>query len=388
MTIEDIVAPLRLRAADLARALDAPDADAVQLKHRIYLLHRAVEEQMLALEGVQGEVKALVDGWKTRFRTPSAEGPSAPPSVDPAPGLVTPPAASTPVASTPVPSPHGSTTPEPTERRDAGAAAVDGAAPDASAPVDDLVRAANRVLERTPLLSIAIPSPVIAMATVPAERPPAMIASASPRPGQPRVVDELNASTFVDRGWSRLAVGDYVAAEVALRKALELNPTDAYAAVLLAWAEVAQDRWEEALGRLVDVLGAVPSLALGHVVAGHAHLRAGRHDPARAHLVQAITLDNDRKASLYAWYYKGQLHLAREAWDEAITAFARALEYGPNLIEARYETGHAHWRAGRPDAARDAWRAGADANKFNPWSKRCREMLAVLDAGGVPERAG
>jgi tetratricopeptide (TPR) repeat protein len=365
MTFDETIATLRQRAADLAAALDAPDADAVQLKHRIYLLHRAVEEQMLALEGVQHDVKELVDGWKTRFRTPQPDGRGEPPSVDPTPGLLTPPEAVTPVASSPVAS-----------------------SPTPAAPVDDFARAANRVLERTPLLSIAVPSPVIAMASVPAERPPAIVAAAAPRPGQPRVVDELNASTFVDRGWSRLAAGDYVAAEVALRKALELNPTDAYAAVLLAWAEVAQDRSDDALARLVDVLEAVPTLALGHVVAGHAHLREERFEPARAHLAQAIALDNDRKASLYAWYYKGQLHLARAAWDDAITAFARALEYGPNLIEARYETGHAHWGAGRADAAREAWRLGAEANKFNPWSKRCREMLAVLDAGGTPERAG
>lgn len=369
---DDFLAPLKVRALDLATQLDAEDADATALKHRIYLLHRAVEEQALAVEQLQGEVKRLVGTWKTRFRTPQADGSTqVPPSVDPSPAGFTPPAV-----------------------------------PVQPVPADDLVAAAQRVLRETPLLSIAIPSPVIAMAAVPAERPPAIVVAApprdgatatppegtttrlTPRPGQPRVVDELNASTFVDRGWSRLAVGDFVAAEVALRKAIELNPLDVYASVLLAWAEVAQERTDDALARLADVLAAAPSHALGHVVAGHAHLRAGRHAESDAHLAQALALDNDRKASLYAWYYTGQLRLATAAWDEAITAFARALEYGPNLVEARYETGHAHWGAGRPDEARAAWRAGAEANKFNPWSARCREMLAVLDAGGSPSRAG
>lgn len=377
---DEFLTPLRVRALDLAQQLDAEDADATALKQRIYLLHRAVEEQALVVEQLQGEVKQLVDGWKKRFRTPQADGGTqVPPSVDPSPTALTPP-----------------DTPAQPSRP------------------DDLVAAAQRVLRETPLLSIAIPSPVIAMAAVPAERPPAIVVAApprdgesrapasatpggtpvagttrlTPRPGQPRVVDELNASTFVDRGWSRLAVGDFVAAEVALRKAIELNPLDLYASVLLAWAEVAQERTDDALARLADVLAAAPSHALAHVVAGHAHLRAERWPEADAHLAQALALENDRKASLYAWYYTGQLRMATGAWDEAIVAFAKALEYGPNLVEARYETGHAHWGAGRPDEARAAWRAGADANKFNPWSARCREMLAVLDAGGSPSRAG
>ncbi|MCU0626880.1 MAG: tetratricopeptide repeat protein [Gemmatimonadaceae bacterium] len=400
---DELLAPLRTRAAELARQLDNEGADATALKQRIYVLHRTVEEQALLLESLQDAVRGLVDGWKGRFRAVQASGADAPPSVDPAPQRGAP--AETPVRPAAVVTRTGgmpavATTPP-------GSAAVAGA----GAP-DDLVKAAQRVLRETPLLTVAIaspdvampavavaPSPVIAMAAVPADRPPAMVAEdprrerlqlvrSTPMPGQPKVVDELNASTFVDRGWSRLAVGDYVAAEVALRKALELNPADAYASVLLAWAEVAQERSDEALARLTDVLAAHPTHALGHVVAGHAHLRDRRFDAARAHIAQAIALDTDRKALLYAWYYSGQLHLEAEAWDDAIAAFAKALEYGPNLVEARYETGHAHWGAGRHDEARAAWRGGAEANKFNPWSARCREMLAVLDAGGVPSRAG
>lgn len=371
MSGDDLLVPLKARAADLALLLDAEDADASALKQRIYLLHRAVEEQALAVEQLQSEVKGLVEAWKQRFRAPQADGGVQVPSVDPSPRF----------------------TPE------SSAAAA--------SPPDDLVAAAQRVLRQTPLLSVAIPSPVIAMAAVPAAVPKPMVASAAaaeaaaapvarttpagagdPAPGRPRVVDELNASTFVDRGWSKLAVGDFVAAEVALRKALELNPGDLYAAVLLAWAEVAQERSDDALARLAVVLAGAPQHALGHVVAGHAHLRAERWPEAEAHLAQALALEGDRKAALYAWYYMGQLKLSTSRWDEAIAAFARALEYGPNLVEARYETGHAHWGAGRPDAARAAWKAGADANRFNPWSARCREMLATLDAGGTPTRAG
>jgi tetratricopeptide (TPR) repeat protein len=77
----------------------------------------------------------------------------------------------------------------------------------------------------------------------------------------------------------------------------------------------------------------------------------------------------------------------REMYDDAEMFFRRALELGPNLLQAWYELGRARWFAGRPDEARAAWRTGADANKFNPWGKRCAEILAHVEQGGAPSRS-
>lgn len=59
---------------------------------------------------------------------------------------------------------------------------------------------------------------------------------------------------------------------------------------------------------------------------------------------------------------------------------------GPNLIEAYYELGRAHWFNEERDGARAAWQQGFATNKFNPWGKRCAAMLKLVDEGGEPPR--
>ena len=41
---------------------------------------------------------------------------------------------------------------------------------------------------------------------------------------RPVVADHIGASTFIEKGWSRISLGDYPAAETALSRALELSP--------------------------------------------------------------------------------------------------------------------------------------------------------------------
>jgi len=105
-------------------------------------------------------------------------------------------------------------------------------------------------------------------------------------------------------------------------------------------------------------------------------------------LTRAIQLDNDRRATLYAHFYLGLVYLDRQMFDDARGFFTRAVALGPNLVEAYYELGRASWFAGDPDGAREAWRSGFAANKFNAWGKRCGEMLTEVDSGGAPPRTG
>ena len=104
------------------------------------------------------------------------------------------------------------------------------------------------------------------------------------------------------------------------------------------------------------------------------------------HLSRAIELDSDRKATLYAHYYLGLVHFEQQHYDESIASLQRAIELGPNLIEARFELGRVFWFAERTDDAIAVWRKGAEVNKFNPWSARCRDMLATIADGGAPSR--
>ena len=205
------------------------------------------------------------------------------------------------------------------------------------------------------------------------------------QPTAPVRSDHIGASTFVEKGWSRISIGDYPAAETALGKALELSPNDTQAISLLGWAQMHQEKYDDALMNFQRVLMKEPANALARINVGYICLRKRIFGEAIEHLSKAIRLDNDPKATLYAHYYLGLVYLEREMYEDAQTFFRKSLTLGPNLLEASYELGRAHWLADERDAAREAWRAGAAANKFNPWGKRCAEVLGRVEAGGEPD---
>ena len=200
--------------------------------------------------------------------------------------------------------------------------------------------------------------------------------------------DHLGASTFIEKGWSRISIGDHVGAEAALARALELAPDDPQAESLLGWAQMLQDKYDEALLNFQRVLMRQPTNALARMNVGYICLKKRIFGEAIEHLSRAIRLDNDRKATLYAHHYLGLVYLEREMYDDAQGFFRQALAMGPNMIEAYYELGRALWFAGDQAAARQAWRDGFAANKFNPWGKRCAELLQAVEAGGEPPRVG
>ena len=69
-------------------------------------------------------------------------------------------------------------------------------------------------------------------------------------------------------------------------------------------------------------------------------------------------------------------------YEDAETFFRKTLALGPNLIEAWFQLGRAQWQAGDRAGAIQAWTDGQRANKFNPWARRCGEMLALAESGG------
>lgn len=198
--------------------------------------------------------------------------------------------------------------------------------------------------------------------------------------------DHIGASTFIEKGWSRLSLGDYEAAETALKRALELSPNDPQSEALLGWAQMLQENYDEALLNFQKVLMREPANALARINVGYICLKKKIFGEAIEHLSKAIRLDNDKKATLYAHFYLGLVYLEREMFEDAQTFFRKTLALGPNLIEAYYELGRAHWYNGEPDAAKQAWSTGYATNKFNPWAKRCAEALQTVEAGGAPPR--
>lgn len=364
---EDVLSPLRAQVDDLARELSAEAAasdQGVQLKQRIFLLHRAVEQHAQLIETLQGDVRSLVDGWKSRFATSGGSS-------------------LTPLSSAAIPAPRPGESPKP-PAAPVSVRAASIAPPDTEtkttghgATAADATRIERRGVATTPTEN---PGPSIDSGAGGARQPGAAAA------GQPRVIDELNASTFVEKGWSRIATGDFVGAEDALDKALVLNPGDAHAETLLGWAQMSQGKFDSAMALFQHVLDRVPDHALAHINVGYVSMRRRQFETALEHLNRAIELDSDRKATLYAFYYLGLVHFEEKRYAESIGALLRAIELGPNLIEARFELGRVLWFADRTDDAIAAWRKGAEVNKFNPWSARCRDMLATIADGGAPSR--
>jgi tetratricopeptide (TPR) repeat protein len=198
--------------------------------------------------------------------------------------------------------------------------------------------------------------------------------------------DHLGASTFIEKGWSLISLGDYAGAIQALEKALTLSPGATPAQSLLGWAQMLHEDYDDALATFSKVLMKEPANALARINVGYICLKKRIFGEAIEHLSKAIRLDNDRKATLYAHYYLGLVYLEREMFEDAQTFFRKTLTLGPNLVEAYFELGRALWFAGDRDGARLSWADGHKANKFNPWAKRCKEMLDLVAAGGEVPR--
>jgi tetratricopeptide (TPR) repeat protein len=193
--------------------------------------------------------------------------------------------------------------------------------------------------------------------------------------------DHLNASTFIEKGWSLISLGDYAGAIQALEKALALSPGAIHALSLLGWAQMLSESYDEALGTFSKVLMKEPANSLARINVGYICLKKRIFGEAIEHLSKAIRLDNDRKATLYAHYYLGLVYLEREMYEDAQTFFRKTLGLGPGLVEAWFELGRALWFGGDREGAKQAWADGIKANRFNPWAKRCKEFLDLAAKG-------
>lgn len=211
-----------------------------------------------------------------------------------------------------------------------------------------------------------------------------------PRPAVARPAirqDRLGASTYIEKGWHLITLGDHAGAVAVLHRALELAPEDVQAKALLGWAQMLGEEYDEALETFGRVLELDPENAMARVNVGYICLKKRIFGEAIEHLSRAIRAGTDRKATLYAHYYLGLVYLERKMNEDAAAFLSQAVELGPNLIEARYHLGRALWFAGKKEEARAAWVAGAGSGTFSPWGARCRQLLELVKAGGEVPRS-
>lgn len=206
----------------------------------------------------------------------------------------------------------------------------------------------------------------------------ASAAAAAAAPVSARV-DLLGASTFVEKGWNLLSLGQVPEAIVALQKALALAPGQVEALVLLAWAYVNDGQLDAAHAPLEQARAQAPDDALAVMVWGRWLALQGYFTDADRCLEQAAA-SGDGRAALYAHLYRAQLQRTLGAHDAAALTLRQALQKGPNLVQAWYELGRTHWECGRRADAVQAWQSGSAANKFSPWGKRCAALIDLVSA--------
>jgi tetratricopeptide (TPR) repeat protein len=194
-------------------------------------------------------------------------------------------------------------------------------------------------------------------------------------------VDHLGSSTFLERGWNAIAGASYDTAVSELEKALSLAPGHTRAEALLGWALMRMDRVSEARQLLEPLLERDPDNHLARANLGYVFMRESRFADAIEHLSRVARESSDRTAALYARLYLGMVYTEREMYRDAETVLTSAIDIGPNLIEAYWELGRAHYRAGDLEAAAAVWRRGAETNRFNPWGERCGKAADRVASG-------
>jgi tetratricopeptide (TPR) repeat protein len=217
------------------------------------------------------------------------------------------------------------------------------------------------------------------------ELPPPAGRGTAAAPSQSVRHDHLGASTYLERGWTALAMGQWSEAEELLREALARDATSSAGQALLGWALLHQDRGDETLQLCLQVLLREPEHGLARTAVGAVCLRKGIVGEAIEHLTRVVRSGSDPRAVLYANYWLGMAYLARDMAADAIEFLRRAVTLGPNLAEGWVGLGQALWWAGQHTEAREAWMVGAGI-RHSPHAAQASELLRVIDAGGTPPR--
>ena len=85
--------------------------------------------------------------------------------------------------------------------------------------------------------------------------------------------DHIGASTFIEKGWSLISLGDFAGAIQALQKALQLSPGETQAESLLGWAQMLHEDYDDALGTFQKVLMKEPANSLARINVGYICLK-------------------------------------------------------------------------------------------------------------------
>ncbi len=150
-----------------------------------------------------------------------------------------------------------------------------------------------------------------------------------------------------ERGESHRQMGRHDEALADFNRAIELDPSGAWAIGCRGLVCLALGRYDEALADLARAIELDPDAApIGSL--GAIYLRMGRYDDALADFNRAIELD---PSGAWAIGSRGQVYLAVGRHDEALADFNRAIELDPSAVWAIAHRGETYRLMGRHDEA-------------------------------------
>ena len=158
-----------------------------------------------------------------------------------------------------------------------------------------------------------------------------------------------------------LAAGDSAVAELLCRRVLERNPAHAGALSLTAFLQLSQARYGEALPLVEQLCRIQPHERAHWVNLGNTYRGIGAHDDALKAFAHALEL-GERSAGLY--YNLGLTHIARGDFEAGRAVLAQALQLQPDDVETRYRYVICCYKGVRYDlalAALEGWTPSADA---------------------------
>jgi len=188
-------------------------------------------------------------------------------------------------------------------------------------------------------------------------------------------ISRTDILTYIDRGWNFIAAGDYIDAEKVLELAMKKAPNNIEVLKLLGWAYMYDERFDDALILYQKVLNIQPGDAMARNNLGYICYKKKIFGEAIEHLSKVIKSAEDTNAVLYANYYLGLIYLERDMYNDAIHFFARALEIGPNLFEAKYHMALSYYEKGNKEKGWGLWKEMVDKNAYNRWSQLAAKRL-------------
>lgn len=171
------------------------------------------------------------------------------------------------------------------------------------------------------------------------------------------------ASSSLETAHNALSAGDFLAAEVAFRDAIQRSESRAQVALSAGLALAKRNRISSAIVFLTDAVKEEPRLTQAHATLGSAYFSVGQIDEAEKYFNSALTLDPN---CLPALCNLGAILTLRGRFIEATTLLKQAISFKPDFAEAYNQLGLVYKSTAKLDKAiycfRDAIRFNAQLN--------------------------